>query len=213
MSHVLLYSARSPKILSWLAQELEKQIPDFDLYSQDRRVLAFAYKDLETCLETRWKVANPYQLRTMLMKAAQDSPEEVKAFLKVWISRWLEKWKERVRLFQKTPKFSKRHIGRVRKAKKIYKGMGKSARRELKRLVVKKLVNQGEVCMAELIAKNLIIEEIANQLNRNSGKKSTKEISLNPAEVLQGLLVRIKTLAERKIPLIYLKIKLDTWNK
>ena len=81
-------------------------------------------------------------------------------------------------------------------------------RQELKRLIVQKLVNQGEVCMAGLITENLIIEEMTHQLNRNSGKK----IGLNPAEILQGLLSKVKTLADRKMPLIYLKIMLANWD-
>ena len=84
MSHALLYSTRNPKILSWLAQELEKQIPDFDPHGQDRWLLAFAYRDLEKCLGVRWKTANRYELRMMVMKAAEDTPVEVKAFLKMW---------------------------------------------------------------------------------------------------------------------------------
>jgi len=209
MSHALFYSTRNPKILSWLAQELEKQIPDFDPHGQDRLLLAFAYRDLENCLVVKWKAANRYELRMMVMKAAEGRPEEVKAFLKIWTGRWLGKWRERVRLFQKTLKFSKRHLGSVRRAKRIYKGMKK--RQELKRLIVQKLVNQGEVCMAGLIAENLIIEEIAHQLNRNSGKTSIK-IGLNPAVILPGLLSKVKTLADRKIPLVYLKIMLDNWD-
>ena len=209
MSHALLYSTRNPKILCWLAQELEKQIPDFDHHGQDRWLLAFAYRDLEKCLGVRWKTANRYELRMMVMKAAEDTPVEVKAFLKMWTGQWLGKWRERVRLFHKTPRFSKRHLGSMRRARRIYKGMKK--RQELKRLIVQKLVNQGEVCMAGLIAENLIIEEIAHQLNRNSGKTSIK-IGLNPVEILQGLLSKVKTLPDRKIPLIYLKIMLSNWD-
>ncbi|NIR86155.1 hypothetical protein GWO13_00745 [Candidatus Bathyarchaeota archaeon] len=212
MPYTLLRSRRNPKILSWLAQELEKQIPGFAPYSQDRRLLAFAYKDLGTCLKVRWKVASPYQLRMMLIRAAEHRSEEVKAFLKIWIAQWLRKWRERVRLFQKIPKYSKPHLRSARKAKKIYKGTRQPARQDLKRLVVKKLVNQGEICMAEFIAETFIIQEIAQQLNRHSGKTSIDEISLNPAEILQGLLARVKKLTDRKSPVIYLKIKLDTWN-
>ncbi len=210
MSHALLYSTRNPKILSWLAQELENQIPDFDPHGQDRRLLAFAYRDLENCLGVGWKAANHRQLLTMMLRAAENHREEVKAFLKVWVSRWLGKWRERVRLFQKTPKFSKRHLRSLRRAKRIYERMKK--RRELKRLIVQKLVKQGEVCMAGLIAENLIIEEIAHQLNRYSGKASMKKIGLNPAEILQRVLSKVKTLAHRKMPLIYLKIMLSNWD-
>ena len=205
MSHTLLYSTRNPKILSWIGQELKRQIPDFDPHGQDRRLLAFAYQDLQTCLGVRWKVADPYQLHMAVMKAAENRPEEVKAFLKVWTSRWLEKWRERVTLFQKMPRISKRRLRSLRKTKKIYNGMKK--RQELKRMVVQKLVNQGEVCMARLIAETLIIEEIAHQLNRYGGKTV-----LNPAEILQGLITKVETLPNRKSPIIYLKIMIGKWN-
>ena len=87
MSHALLYSKRNPKILSWLAQELEKQIPNFDPHGQDRWLLAFAYRDLENCLGVRWKAANHYELHMMVMKTVKDRPEKVKAFLKIWTGR------------------------------------------------------------------------------------------------------------------------------
>jgi hypothetical protein len=210
MSHTLLYPARNPKILSWIVQELKKQIPGFDPHGQDRRVLAFAYQDLQTCLGVRWKVVDPYQLRMAVIKAAENRPEEVKAFLKVWTGRWLEKWRERVTLFQKMPRISKRHLRSLRKAKKVYRGMKK--RLELKRMVVEKLVNQGEVCMAGLIAETLIIEEIAHQLNRYGGKTSMKTLGLNPAEILQGIITKVENLPNRKSPIIYLKIMIGNWN-
>ena len=198
MSNTLLYPTRNPKILSWMVQELKKQIPDFDPHGQDRRVLAFAYQDLQTCLGVRWKVADSYQLHMAVIKAAENRPEEVKAFLKVWVSRWLEKWRERVTLFQKMPRICKRCLRSLRNSKKIYRGMKK--RQELKRMVVQKLVNQGEVCMARLIAETLIIKQIAHKLNRLDGKNV-----INLADILQGLLTEVETLADRKTPLIYLK--------
>jgi hypothetical protein len=208
MSYALLLSTRNPKILFWLAQELRKEIVDFDSYGQDRHLLAFAYRDLETCLKVKWKPANPYELHMLLKKAGENHPEEVKAFLKVWICRWLKKWRERVRLFQEMPRFSKRHLGNIMKAKKIYREM--KERRELKKLVVQKLVNQGEVCMTRLIAETIIIEKIAHQLNRRGGKPSTT-ITLNPAEILQGILSKVKTLTDRKTPIVYIKIMLGNW--
>jgi len=63
--------------------------------------------------------------------------------------------------------------------------------------------------MVPLIAESLIIDEIAHELNRNRGKKSIKTNLLNPAEMVQNLLAKIKTLSKRKIPLIYVKISVD----
>jgi hypothetical protein len=204
MSNTLLHAKKHLKILSWLAQELKSQIPNFDPSCQDRRVLAFAYKDLQTCLGVRWRVTNPIQLLMMITGVAENHPEEVRAFLKVWTNRWLEKWRERVSLFQKMPRISKRHLNSLREAKKIYRGMKRW--QEMKRMVFQKLVNQGEVCMAELIAETLIIEEIADQLNKYGDRTTMKKIGLNPAEILQGLTTKVETLPNRKSPIIYLKI-------
>ena len=46
----------------------------------------------------RWKVANRYELRLREKRAAENRPEELKEFLKIWVGRWLEKWRERVGL-------------------------------------------------------------------------------------------------------------------
>lgn len=202
---------RNSKILGWLTQELRNQIPDFEPYGKDRRLLVFAYQDLEICLRVRWKVNGTHELRKRLLKAVENRSEEVKAFLKIWSGQWLWKWRERIRFYQRMPKFSKRHLERLRKNKEMYKRMEKSARNELKTLAVQKLVNQGEVCMIVLIAETLILKEIAHQMERYRGKASVEKYELNPAKIFQGLLTRIKTLAGRKIPLIYLKM-LDEFN-
>lgn len=206
MSFTLLCSRRNPKILSWLTDELKKRIPNFELQGQDRSVLAFAYQDLQTCLGTKWKIADASQLHIRLTKAAEKSPDEVKAFLKVWTSQWLEKWRERVTLSQKMLKISKRRLRNLRKAKRVYNEMRE--RQELKKLVVQKLVDQGEVCRANRIAENLITKEIADQLNR-CGKKNPVRIVLNPTEILHGVYTKVKKLADKKTPLLHLKIIKD----
>ena len=90
---------------------------------------------------------------------------------------------------------------------KIFKRMKEG--QELKRLVVQKLINEGELCMAELIAENLIIEEIAFRLNMNGGKTPTDKVTLEPWNILQEVLPRVKRLTERKTPLIHLKLMMD----
>ena len=50
MPSAKLDSSRDPVIMSWLARELEKEIPDLDIYGSERRLLDFAYLDLETSL-------------------------------------------------------------------------------------------------------------------------------------------------------------------
>ena len=44
-----------PVMTFWLSRELEKEIPDLDLYGAERKLLDFASKDLETCLRANWK--------------------------------------------------------------------------------------------------------------------------------------------------------------
>jgi hypothetical protein len=206
MSYILFYPKRNLRILFWLIDELKKQIPDFEVQGQDRCVLEFAYQDLQTCLETKWKITDASQLNIILTKVMDARPDEVKAFLKVWISKWLEKWRERVTLSQEMPKISKRRLINLRKAKRLYDGM--IERQELKKLVVQKLVNQGEVCRAKLIAKNLIIKEIADQLKRR-GKKKTEKRVVNPTEILHGVYNKVKRLANNKTAILHLKISKD----
>ena len=191
--------------MSWLARELKREIPELDLYGQERSLLDFAYRDLETCLKLKWRNTNSDELEEALK--AEDRQEEMKAFLKVWTTQWLEKWRERVTLCQKLPHFSVGHLKTKRKAKRIFKRMEKG--QELKKLVEQKLINHGEVCMAELIAENLIIKEIAHRLKMNNGKTPTDKIALEPWSIYQALLPRIKRLTERRVPLIHLKLMTD----
>jgi hypothetical protein len=205
MSSAKLRSSKNPVITSWLARQLEKEIPDLDLYGSERRLLDFAYQDLETCIKSKWRGIDSDEVEKALN--TEDRQKEIKEFLKVWTKQWLEKWRERVTLCQKMPQFSLAHLKTKRKAKKIFKRMEKG--QELKKLVVQKLINEGEVCMAELIAENLIIEEIAYRLKMNGGKTPTDKITLEPWHILQEVLPRIKRLTERKIPLIHLKLMMD----
>jgi hypothetical protein len=205
MSSEKLHSATESVTMSWLARELEKEIPDLDLYGPERSLLDFAYRDLETCLKLKGvNITSEKEEKTLLDEFRQ---EEMKAFLKVWTKQWLEKWRERVTLCQKTPHFSFGHAKTKRKAAKIFKRMAKG--QELKKLVAQKLINKGEVCMAEMIAENLIVEEIAYRLKMNSGKTPTDKNALEPWNIYQTVLPRIKRLTKRKVPIIHLKLMMD----
>jgi hypothetical protein len=205
MPSAKLRASRNPVIMPWLARELEKEIPDLDLYGSERKLLDFAYQDLETWLKLKLRDTNSDDIEAALN--IEDRQEEIKEFLKVWTKKWLEKWRERVTLCQKMPQFSLAHLRTKRKATKIFKRMEEG--QELKKLVVQKLINEGEVCMAELIAENLIIEEIACSLRMNKGKAPGDKITLEPWHILQQVLPRVKMLTERKIPLIHLKLMMD----
>ena len=205
MPSAKLHASRNPVIRSWLARELEKEIPDLDLYGSERRLLDFACRDLEICLKVKLRDINSDEIEKALN--TEDRQKEIKAFLKIWTKQWLEKWRERVTLCQKMPQFSLAHLKIKRKAKKIFKRMEKG--QELKKLVVQKLINKGEVCMAELIAESLIIEEIAYRLKMKGGKAPTDKITLEPWHILQEVLPRVKRLTERKTPLIHLKLMMD----
>ena len=205
MPSAKLRASRNPVIMPLLAEELEKEIPDLDLYGSERRLLDFAYQDLETWLKLKLRDTNSDDIEEALN--TEDRQEEIKEFLKVWTKQWLEKWRERVTLCQKMPRFSLAHLKTKRKAKKIFKRMEEG--QELKKLVVQKLINEGEVCMPELIAENLIIEEIAYRLKMNGGKMPTDKITLEPWHILQQVLPRVKRLTERKTPLIHLKLMMD----
>jgi hypothetical protein len=187
----------------WLAKELEKEIPDLDLYGSERKLLDFACKDLEAWLEVKREGENADETKKVLN--VQENQEEIKAFLKVWTSQWLEKWRERVTLCQKTPTFSLRQVKRKKRAKKLFDRMEEG--QELKKWVVQKLINQGEVCMPELIAENLVIEQIAVRLKPTSSKESdSKTDELKPWQILQEVLPNVNRLAKKKMPLIHMKV-------
>ena len=197
--------SRNSVIMPWLAKELEKEIPDLDIYGSERKLLDFSYQDLETCLESSYTDIRFEAVEEALNDETRQ--DEIKAFLKVWTTQWLEKWRERVTLCQKMPQISLSHLKIKSKATKIFKKMEKGE--ELKKLVVQKLINKGEVCMAELIAENLIIEEIAYRLKSNRGKEPTDKTALDPWSIFQEVVPRVNRLTERKAPIIHLKLIMD----
>lgn len=205
MPSAKLCASRNTVIMSWLARQLKKEIPDLDLYGSERRLLDFAYQDLETWLKLKLRDTNSDDIEKALNN--EDRQKEIKEFLKIWTKQWLEKWRERVTLCQKMPHFSLAHLKIKRKAMKIFERMEEG--QELKKLVVQKLINKGEMCMAELIAENLVIEEIAYRLNMNGGKTPNDKITLEPWHILQEVLPRVKRLTERKTPLIHLRLMMD----
>ena len=205
MPSAKLDSLRNPEIVPWLAKELEKEIPDLDIYGAERKLLDFAYQDLETCLNVEYDDKSFEDVEEVLNDESRQ--DEIKAFLKVWTTQWLEKWRERVTLCQKMPQISLAHLKIKNKAAKIFKQMEEG--QELKRMVVQKLINKGEVCMAKLIAENLIIEEIACRLKTNDAKEPTDKISLDPWDILQEVVPRVNRLTERKAPIIHLKLMMD----
>ena len=205
MPSTKLDSLRDPVIMPWLARELEKEIPDLDIYGSERRLLDFAYQDLETSLTEKLSTAYFIDIEEALNDDLQQ--EDIKAFLKIWTKQWLEKWRERVTFCQRMPQFSLEHLKNKKKAAKIFKRMENG--QELKKMVVQKLINYGEVCMADLLAENLIIEEIAFRLKMNGGKTPKDKTMLDPWFILQEVSPRVKSLAERKAPLIHLKLMTD----
>ena len=200
-----LRSSINPVIMFWLARELEKEIPDLDLYGSERKLLDFACEDLETWLTVKRENAISDEIEKALN--AQDNPEEIKAFLKVWTKQWLEKWRERVTLCQNMPTFSLRHVKRKKRAKKIFEQMEDG--QELKKWVVQKLVSQGELCMPELIAENLVIEQIVYRLRMRKEKASASKTAMEPWQILQDVLPQVNSLAKSKMPLIHMKLMID----
>ena len=202
MSSAKLHSSKNPVITSCLAKQLEKEIPEVDIYGAERKLLDFAYQDLETCIKMKWRDTHSETIEEALNSEAKQ--EEIKAFLKVWTRQWLEKWRERVTLCQKMPRFSLQHLKAKRKAVKLLKRMENG--QELKDFVVQKLINQGEVCMPELIAENLVVEQIAFRLKMNDGKEPADKGALEPWQIFRDVLPQVKSLAERKTPLIHMKL-------
>jgi hypothetical protein len=205
MSSAKLNSSKNPVISSCLASQLEKEIPDVDLYGAEKKLLDFAYQDLETCIRLKWNGINSEDIEEALNN--EDKQEEIKAFLKVWTKQWLEKWRERVTLCRKTPRFSLQHIKAKRKATKLFKQM--EYKQELKDFVVQKLISQGEVCMPELIAENLVVEQIAFMLKSQNGQSSADKDALKPWQIFCDVLPQVRSLAKRKTPIIHMKLMTD----
>ena len=99
MPSTKLVSSRDPVIMPWLARELEKEIPDLDIYGAERRLLEFAFQDLETSLTEKLRTANFVDIEEALND--ETHKEEIKAFLKIWTKQWLGKWRERVTFCQR----------------------------------------------------------------------------------------------------------------
>jgi hypothetical protein len=202
MSSAELHSSKNSVIVYCLATQLEKEIPDVDIYGAEKKLLDFAYHDLETCIRLKWRSINSEDIKEALND--EDNQEEIKAFVKVWTKQWLEKWRERVTLCQKMPRFSLQHIKVKRKATKLFQQMEDG--QELKDFVVQKLINQGEVCMPELIAENLVIEQIAFTLKAQGGTSSADNDALKPWQIFCDVLPQVKSLTQRKTPIIHMKL-------
>ena len=205
MSSSIVQTLRTTIILPWLAGELEKEIPDLDIHGSERKLLDFAYQDLETCLIEKLNDKNSGDIEEALKDETRQ--DEIQTFLKIWTKKWLEKWRERVTLCQKMPYFSLEHLKAKKKAKKIFKRIKKGP--ELKKMIIKRLINKGEICMVDLIAENLIIEEIVFRLRMNSRKTPADKIILDPWHILQAVSPRIKRLVKRKTPLVHLQLLTD----
>jgi hypothetical protein len=204
MHNVQISASVNPVVISWLAEELEHEIPEVDINGSEKRLLDFACTDLEIYLETKMQDSNPEEVKKIAH--AEDHKNEITAFLKVWTCQWIEKWRERVTLCQKMPQFSLSHVKAKKKATRIFKHMQHA--KEMLEMGVQKLINNGEVCMAGLIAENLIIEEIAARLKVNEETPS-ENTSLDSWDIMQEVLPRVKQITERKTPLIHLKIMMD----
>jgi hypothetical protein len=202
MSSVKFDSSKGFIVISLLARELKREIPELDLYGQERSLLDFAYHDLETCLKLKWNDLRSTKIEATLK--AEDRQEELNEFLKVWTPQWLEKWRERVTFCQKLPHFSLEHAKTMKKAAKLFRSMENG--QELKKLVAQKLIDKGEICMAEMLAENLIIEEIAHRLRMNRGKAPADKTTIEPLKIFQAVVPRVQRLAKRRIPLIHLKL-------
>ena len=201
MSSKITLRASKNLFMYWLADILESEIPDVDIFGSERKLLDFAYQDLETCLTT-----TDEDKKVDINKVIKDETrhEEIKCFLKVWTQQWLEKWRERVTFCQKMPRFSLEQVKFRKDATKHFKQMENG--KELKQMIVQKLIKKGEVCMPELIAENLIIEEMTARMRMNKRKAPDDQITLDPWDLFQNVSPQVKKLSERKAPLIRLKL-------
>ena len=201
MSSKITLRASKNLLMYWLADILESEIPDVDIFGSERKLLDFAYQDLETCLNT---VDEDQKVDINKVVKDETRHQEIRCFLKVWTQQWLQKWRERVTFCQKMPRFSLEHVKFRKQATTHFKAMENG--KELKQMIVKKLIKKGEVCMPELIAENLIIEELTARMRMNKRKAPDDHITLDPWDLLQTVSPQVKKLSKRKVPLIRLKL-------
>ena len=204
MSSKITLRASKNLLMYWLADVLESEIPDVDIFGSERKLLDFAYQDLQTCLTTRDK-DNKIDIDQVIKDTTRF--EEVRCLIKIWTQQWLEKWRERVTFCQKMPRFSMEQIKFRKKASKHFKKMENG--KELKQMIVQKLIKKGEVCMPELIAENLIVEELTARMRMIERKVANDNTALEPWDIFQNVSPQVKKLSERKAPLIRLKLMTD----
>lgn len=193
------------KLLSALAYEFRARIPQFKMDSPDYQMILYAQRDLETWLRIKWGAETPYAVYRRLERYLLGDYKrrgDFRTFLSVWLERWLEKWRERVKILPKMPKVPPKHAKLLEKAKKLYREMDHAY--ELKEMVIRKLIEQGEICMTGFIAENMIVNEIAKRLRRWGGDLEAP--SIDPLDILNSLIPRIKRLPKERGPLLFLKV-------
>ena len=188
------------RLISLLAKEIDRYVPDFEPYSSDYEMIAYAYRDLEEYLMYIWSIDDKEDLSLRIQETLKHESNDFKIFINVWASRWVKKWKERVKILLTKPKIPPQIVKRYEGAKNVYRGL--ENRNELKKMVTRRLISKNEICMVGTIADNLIIEEIVRCypiFNEN-----TKIFSLG---LFNSISFKISKLSEEKGPLIYLNIK------
>jgi len=191
------------RLLSTLAEEIEKYLPQFEPYSSDYQMVLYACRDLEQWVEHKWTITGTDGVYKQIEGALEYEPRVFRVFLNFWVGHWLEKWRERVRVLSERPKLPPMVLKKIKKARILYKEM--EYRRELKKMVIGKLIGQGEICMVEAIAEALIVEEIAKRIQSTEGDSELTIVT--PIDILNSLSQRISRIHEEKGPLIHLNIK------
>ena len=78
--------SQNPLIIRLLSRELENEIPDLDIRGSEKRLLDFAYRDLEVSLIHKLNSPNVDEIEETLMN--KKGQEELKSFLKIWTKKY-----------------------------------------------------------------------------------------------------------------------------
>jgi len=191
------------KLLSLLADEIEKYLPQFEPYTSDYQIVLYACRDFERWIEFKWVVTDYDSVYDKIEEALRHEPKAFKVLLNFWVGRWLDKWRERVKVLSTKPKLPPLVLEKIKKARMLYREI--EHRKELRKMVTTKLLGQGEICMPEIIAENLIVEEIAKRIR--SADPGSEFAIVTAIDIFGSLSHRISRLHEEKGPLIYLNIK------
>jgi hypothetical protein len=191
-------------IETMLSKKIKEVEPTLDILCADRKVLQVASQDFMNYLNFSNlvnKETNILDHADKLEQLHKENSDELEAFLTVWSGIWLKKWKQRSNLLigkQKNQNELSKAPEADPKAESLWTKL--ECREEMIGIVTSSLIKNAEICGTRIIAENLLKVEIRKNVNIDINNKEQVFAILNNA------LRRVHEIAQRKGPLISIKI-------